>query len=270
MDIFEKTIKLMNKTTTKNLDLTHELQTEIDPNILFRRNTVNVLIGKKGSGKTYNVFREIIKLRFIPKEKHRYTKMIYVRKTDYDPTFERLKDLIPLPVEIISFDEVVPRIKELCQAKAVIQEIKDKTIDIGDIEPESIATMEDILGSKVDGKHDVFHTIILLDDCAYLFNQRNKKNSELFDLLFVNRQPKITYFLTMQDPKGFDTSLKEAVDTWWIFGQYSKHKIDYALRFIPHEIPSENIWLEYAILNKSQALVFSVKEDGTEMGVLSN
>ena len=60
----------------KNVDLTNEIQTEIDPNVYFNRNSVNLLVGKKGSGKTYNVFREVLKLKFI--KNHHYTKMLYV------------------------------------------------------------------------------------------------------------------------------------------------------------------------------------------------
>ena len=51
-----KVLQLLAK-VNRNVDLTNEVQTEIDPNVYFNRNSVNLLVGKKGSGKTYNVFR---------------------------------------------------------------------------------------------------------------------------------------------------------------------------------------------------------------------
>ena len=65
MSLNEKVYTLL-KEINSGLDLTHELQTTIDPEIFFKRNSVNLLIGKKGSGKTYNVFRDILKLQFVP------------------------------------------------------------------------------------------------------------------------------------------------------------------------------------------------------------
>ena len=59
MSVIESTLKELDE-VNKGLNLTDELQTQIHPEVFFRRNSVNLLIGKKGSGKTYNVFREII------------------------------------------------------------------------------------------------------------------------------------------------------------------------------------------------------------------
>ena len=57
--ITSQTLNLLSQ-VSKGRDLTHDLQTEIHPELFFRRNSVNLLIGKKGSGKTYNVFREVL------------------------------------------------------------------------------------------------------------------------------------------------------------------------------------------------------------------
>ena len=54
----DKALQLLSE-LNKDVDLTHELQTEISPDVFFKHNSVNLLIGKKGSGKTYNVFREV-------------------------------------------------------------------------------------------------------------------------------------------------------------------------------------------------------------------
>ena len=81
----------------RKVDLTNEIQTEIDPNVYFNRNSVNLLVGKKGSGKTYNVFREVLKLNYI--KNHHYTKMLYVTSNPEDNTYQRFESLLKIPID---------------------------------------------------------------------------------------------------------------------------------------------------------------------------
>ena len=253
-------------TVNKDVDLLHELQTEIDPNVYIRRNSVNLLIGKKGSGKTYNVFREVLKLKWVPN--HRYTKMIYVTNKPYDPTYSRIKDLMPIPVEKIPYEKAVEAINQVAEAKKAMTVINNEKVDINELEDESKQMISKTLGEDITKYNEVFHTIVLLDDCAFLFEKHTRENRDLWKLLFENRQPKITYFLTMQDPKGMDSSLKEALDTVWLFGGFTKHKFSYLLQAIPHESDVYDLWCIYQSLTKNQALIFFNTETGTEYGVL--
>ena len=266
----DEVLKLL-ATVNKDVDLLHELQTEIDPNVYFRRNSVNLLIGKKGSGKTYNVFREVLKLKWVPN--HRYTKMIYVTNKPYDPTYSRIKDLMPIPVEKIPYEKAVEAINQVAEAKKAMTVINNEKVDVNELEDESKQMIsktlgEDITKYGVTNSNEVFHTIVLLDDCAFLFEKHTRENRDLWKLLFENRQPKITYFLTMQDPKGMDSSLKEALDTVWLFGGFTKHKFSYLLQAIPHESDVFDLWCIYQSLTKNQALIFFNTETGTEYGVL--
>ena len=264
--INDNVLKLLAE-VNKNVDLTHELQTEIAPEVFFKRNSVNLLIGKKGSGKTYNVFREVLKLKWVPN--HRYTKMLYVTNKPYDPTYARIKDLMPIPVEKVPYEQAVEKINEVSEAKKAMVEIKEHNIDVNDLDH---TLLDSVLGQDiaVDAKtgDNIYHTIVLLDDCAFLFERRTRQNMELWKLLFENRQPKITYFLTMQDAKGLDTSIKEALDTVWLFGGFTPFKFNYLMRSIPHETPNEELFEVYCRLTKNQALVFFNNQDGTEVLVL--
>ena len=95
-EVVNKTLVLLSE-LSQNRDLTHDLQTEIHPEVFFKRNSVNLLVGKKGSGKTYNVFRELIKLREVPD--HKYTKLIYVSDKPWDRTYDLVKDVMPFTVQ---------------------------------------------------------------------------------------------------------------------------------------------------------------------------
>ena len=265
-NVIEQTLNIL-KDVNKGLNLTDELQTEIHPEVFFRRNSVNLLIGKKGSGKTYNVFREIIKLKFVPN--HRYTKLIYVSDKAYDPTYDRMKHLIPLTVEKVPYNAAVEKIVDISKAKVAMHDIVKNNIDLEQITDESKDLIKTTLGSEIDNKNEVFHTIVLLDDCQNLFAARNKSNERLFKMLFENRQPKITYFLTMQDPKHLDSSLKQNLDSCWLFGGFSEHKFRYLMYDIPHENDLGEIWENYRGLTKNQAIIFFITSTGTEAAILN-
>ena len=266
-NVLKNTLQELEKINS-NLNLIDELQTEIHPEVFFRRNSVNLLIGKKGSGKTYNVFRELIKLRYIPKEQHRYTKLIYVSDKAYDPTYDRLKHLIPLTVEKVSYANAVEKIKEIAEAKNAVHDIINENISLDELTSESKKRVSDILGEDLG--ETTYHTVILLDDCQNLFDRKTRNNEALFKMLFENRQPKLTYFLTMQDPKHLDSSLKQNLDSCWLFGGFTEHKFKYLLNDIPHEEEPFTVWNTYRRLSKNQAIIFFITPTGTQGAVLEN
>ena len=265
MAVVNKTLNLLAE-LSKDRDLTHDLQTEIHPEVFFRRNSVNLLVGKKGSGKTYNVFREILKLREVPN--HLYTKLIYVSDKPWDRTYDLVKKHLPLAVEKVPYSKAVEAIKEVAEAKNAAHEIVENGIEKGELEDDAVQHIEEALGSSLDDKNEIYHTIVLLDDCQDRFAKRTPANQELWRLLFENRQPKITYFLTMQDPKGIDSSLKENLDSAWLFGGFSDWKFKYLLRSIQNDFSPLELWEIYNELTKHQALVFDMKPEGTELCVL--
>ena len=264
-NIVNKTLELLSD-LAKDRDLTHDLQTEINPEVFFRRNSVNLLVGKKGSGKTYNVFRELLKLREVPN--HLYTKLIYVSDKPWDRTYDLVKGHLPLEVLKVPYSGAVDAIKEVAEAKNAAHEIVENDIKKEDLEDEAVKHIEKALGSSLNDKNEIYHTVVLLDDCQDRFSRRTPQNQELWRLLFENRQPKITYFLTMQDPKGIDSSLKENLDSAWLFGGFSAFKFKYLLRSIQNDFLAEELWDIYNELTKHQALVFDMKPEGTELCVL--
>jgi hypothetical protein len=47
-------------------DTSKRLQSKIHPEILFRYNSINLLISRRGAGKTFTVTKELIKLSQLP------------------------------------------------------------------------------------------------------------------------------------------------------------------------------------------------------------
>jgi hypothetical protein len=51
----------------QGIDKTQQMQSEIHPDIYIYYNSINLLVGRRGSGKTYNVIRDIIKICMLDK-----------------------------------------------------------------------------------------------------------------------------------------------------------------------------------------------------------
>ena len=248
----------------RKVDLTNEIQTEIDPNVYFNRNSVNLLVGKKGSGKTYNVFREVLKLNYI--KNHHYTKMLYVTSNPEDNTYQRFESLLKIPIDKVSYDEAVDAINDVIEAKSAIKQLQRGEVTWDEIDDEAKEELQEVLGDEVKtDKKRVYHSIVLLDDCAFLFDKKNKHNQDLFRMLLQNRQPNITYFLTMQDPKGFDTALKEALDSCWVFGGFTHRKFGYLCSYIPHGSTPYKLWNMYKKMTRNQAILFKIDMNETKI-----
>jgi len=248
----------VNKQIAKCNNVTKdEIQSSIHPEIQFKHNSVNLLIGRRGSGKTFNVLRE---LAFLSKIPHNYTQLIYVTNKLSDDTFHRLKKHISFPIIKVKYEDIEQCIQDIIEAKEDYKEIITKNLEqyIDDETRERVLRTLDV---KDFSKNEI-HTVVLYDDAAEIF--RNRKN-KLSRMLFENRQPRITYFLTMQDPFSLDVTVKTNLDTLWIFGGYCKQRFGLIFRQINDCYKENEIWDYYQNLTMHQALVFHFEPTGSRI-----
>jgi hypothetical protein len=212
--------KFVNKKISKaiaGVDKNEQLQSIIDPDLNFRRNSINLYIGRRGSGKTFNVLRELIKLSLL-RDKGGYNSFVYCTDKTNDATVNELLPLIKLKTRVVSYDDMRAFLPDLIDAKAAYQDMIDKGVSEDYITEES---RNDIL-TAVD--EDEFHdttpsTVVLYDDAINIL--KLPKNRPLLNLLFQNRQPKITYFLCMQDCFGLPPQIKRNLDSFVLFGGFN-------------------------------------------------
>ena len=93
------------KKAIDGVDKDEQLQSAIDPEPLFRRNSINLYIGRRCSGKTFKVLRELIKLSQLP-NKGGYNSFIYCTDKTNDSTVNELLDLVRLKVKIFSNNDM--------------------------------------------------------------------------------------------------------------------------------------------------------------------
>ena len=210
-----------------------EIQSNIHEDIYFKYNSVNLVIGKRGSGKTYTVMREMLKLAHLMNEYEshypvydyvpKYTQIIYITDKLRDDTCERaihyIKKIPYVQFEWESTDHALDIINGLSALKAFMANPEEYEEKIPGDNKQTLAEVKQILYCPKN-ETKIPHTIIIFDDCIGLFN----KYSPLSKKLFENRQSRITYFLILQDVQGLNPSMKANVDSLLLFGGFPKHK----------------------------------------------
>jgi hypothetical protein len=204
------------KNAMKGIDKSKQLQSFIHPDLIFRRNSIDLYIGRRGSGKTFNVLRELIKLSNLP-QKGSYNSSIYCTDKTNDDTVNELLSMVKLETRFVFYKSMPTFLSDLVDVKMAYAEILGKGL-LDETSDECKQDLSTALDLSVWGE-PLYGTEILYDDAINVF--KNTKNRKLLDLLFQNRQPRITYFLCLQDPFSLPAQIKRNLDTAIIFGGYT-------------------------------------------------
>ena len=218
---------IANETEQANPD---ELVSKLHPDLFFRKNSVNLIIGRRGSGKTHLVLREILKCVMLGFDE--YTQLYYVSDKAHDDTVQKLQ---PLLEQYLDFYWVPTKDASSLMSKL---EIAKTRLDNSKISA----------ALNAQGMSRIPHTFILFDDCIGLFSKTN----ELARKLYQTRQSRITAFLLLQDTSGLNPSMKSNMDALILFGGFPKHK--YSILF--YQMPPVNLTFEeYAELETKDAVI---------------
>ena len=108
--------------------LNKSLISTIHPEIFLKYSSINVFLGKQGKGKTFTMFKELIKLSLIDSDVH----LIVIVSKDgrIDDTFESVKDNITIPFVTINYDEINEYINDLVFHKMIYDKIISENLII--------------------------------------------------------------------------------------------------------------------------------------------
>ena len=176
-------------------ELNQELINEIDPEIPTKYNSVNVFLGRAGSGKSFNILQTFAKISKVCTRTHL---IIYINKTGEpnDRTFSEIfKDLIDIPIIYCDYNTAVPTFDNIRRYKELYQEIKDRHLE-NRIHPEQRQELFEAL--KINHmKADWLHTIVYFEDAH--------KNPLIYgkkDLYFISQLPSLPNFRLTLRPKS--------------------------------------------------------------------
>jgi hypothetical protein len=177
------------------------------------------MIGKRGSGKTYNVIREVIKVGLLP-DHAGYTSFVIVSDKDNDSTINEQKNRIKLKLIHTNYNNATKVLNEIKEAKTAYDQVIRHNLQNKLTED----SREEIL-SKVNDKdfyNEIPCSIILLDDAMNTL--KLSKYEKLVEEIFRSRQPRFTIFLCAQDYFGIPCSIRRNLDSFWLFGGFADKK----------------------------------------------
>jgi hypothetical protein len=238
------------------------LQTTIHPEISFKYNSINLLVARRGVGKTFNVMKELIILSQLP-DNGGYTTFLYVSDKTNDTTVNELIKLIKLKVRQVSYQDVLKVMEDIIDAKSALEDAIRKDV-VDDLTEKTVEDLKSTLDLEDIHVTEIPHTAILLDDAISIL--KDPKNKKLTNLLFQNRQPRFTIFICVQDVFGLPPNIKRNCDAIWIFaGLTDKHAFGMMCRQLGLDDDIDNFWFKYKQLGYRDVMIVHYTPNGVEI-----
>ena len=251
-----------NAINDKLLHSPKSLITEIHNEIPIKYNSVNVLVGKQGCGKTVAALRAIIKISSLELHNNRFHLLIYVTKhgDENDKSWQALKSLLCIPFIVVSESDIIDVVDELIAAKNLYYLIKREKLE----DKQEEEQQQDMLSTLhiTDFNYDQLHTIILFDDISNskLFSSEESYFSQQ---LRRCRHTNITYFLLIQGWKGLKPHIKNEITTLMIFPCFNNQQLHYIYNQSSSNLTYEEFHQLYHQLYHRQFLIVQVTDGGT-------
>ena len=231
----------------RQFDNEDNVQHPINPEVNLYYNTLNLFLGQRGSGKTFNSFNEMAMICRVPNKFHLF---IYVSNNLNDETFKRFKYLITQPIVQIKYDDAEAYLQKIIECKQDYDIIKEKHLE-KILKPDYEKKIKETL--YIDNfDAPTLHTLVLYDDAMNVFK---KNTSKQFRWLLENRHTRITYILCLQDWKGISSELKANLDSVWIFGGYPRNRYSYFFQQLACPMDKELMYHKYVQLNKRDCII---------------
>ncbi|KAA6359261.1 MAG: hypothetical protein EZS28_045212 [Streblomastix strix] len=176
-----------------------------------------------------------------------------------------MSTLITIPTKIVTYAAIYGVLNDLIEAKAAYDTVVEKHL-INQLTSDSNQEILTTIGAE-NFKMKYPHTLVLFDDAMSVFKN---KQLPLFKMLFKNRQPRITYFLCLQDIIGLDASIEANVDTIYFFGGFNRQKFNLFYYQSSISFDKDKVWEQYINLTKRQALIVQYSNDGTKIRILDS
>lgn len=236
------------------------VQHKIHPEINFDYNSILLVIGKTGSGKTFNVFNEMVALSYVNND---ITHIVYVTNNPNDITFAKIKDLISTPITQISYEESCEYLSTLRDYIQAYDEIKTNHLE-NKITEECRYNILEHLQLNDFSKNSIY-TVVIYDDAMNVFKRPGSKE---FKMLFEYRHFRTTYILMMQSMKGVTTEIKAQIGGIWLFGGFNRQQFMYMYNQLSIPMEKEEFWNVYRQLPRSCYIYISYNDDSTAMYIV--
>lgn len=240
-------------------ELQQELINEIDPEIPTKYNSVNVFLGRAGSGKSFNILQIFAKISQVCPRTHL---IIYINKTGEpnDRTYSEIfKDLIKIPIICCSYNEAVPTFDNIRRYKELYQQIKDEHLENKIHRDQRKEIFQNLYIQDFD--QDWLHTIVYFEDAHKNPLIYGKKDLYFISQLPLFRHDKVSYYFSLQVFTQFPTDIKTQITDLFLFPGYSSRQFKFIVGNLNITKDVNKILQKYQSLNKYGFLQID-NEDG--------
>lgn len=247
----------MNFAYQKNKDkILNESIRPIGDDIFAYYNSLNILCGNQGKGKSHIVVRDIIQISRI--KNNNVHLVVYISKsgTINDSTFEAQQELIQLPIQCISDRDADKYLKQLDLYKDLYS--KCCKSNNNNVNSETLQKMFDFLHVNKFNKDGVLNTIIIAEDFV--------KSALLKSAYFTNfitqlRHKHAIVYVNVQFFKSIPTDYKNNATTFVIFSGFSRQKLNYIYQQVAMPVEFEELWQMYSTLKNHDIVYVNVREN---------
>lgn len=194
----------------------------IHPEIFLKYSSVNVFMGKQGSGKTFTLNKELLKLSMIDSDVH----MIILATKDErkDETFETFREQITngLPVITVNYDDIIEYLNDLIFHKMIYDYIRDNHIE-EKIDSEQATEVLEFLHLTSFDKPSL-QEVVAFDDAAYQAIL-TKNSSSVIPMIHQARHYKLIFCFCVQGVKAIPLPIKEQMTTLFLFPGFINQKL---------------------------------------------
>ncbi len=205
-------------------------------------NSLNILVGPQGKGKTHVMLRDIIQISRLPKE-NSFHLIVYISKNGSinDSTFEAQQELIQLPIHVVSDANAEKYLKELDLWKELYD--RYSTTPRITIDNDKLQQMFEFLRINKLGKpNQPLNTIILCEDFV---RSKLLKSSYFTNYITQLRHKHSIVYINVQFFKSIPTDYKNNATTFFIFSGFSRQKMQYIYQQVPMPVEFEELWHYY-------------------------
>ena len=221
MNLTQFSNQLLIQSLNDNKDkLNKGLISTIHPEVFLKYSSINVFLGKQGKGKTFTMFKELVKLSLIDSDVHLI--VIVSKDNRLDETFETIKDNISIPYITVSYENIVEYLNNLIFHKMIYDKIINENL-IDKIDDDQINDVLSFLHLDNFEKSSL-QEVIIFDDAAYKAILTSPK-SQIISMIHEARHFKLIFCFCVQGIKAIPLPIKEQMTTLFLFSGFINQKL---------------------------------------------
>ena len=220
-------------------------------------NSLNTLVGQQVKGKCHIMLWDIIQISRI--KNSNFHLIVYVSRNGSinDSTFESQRELIQLPIKVISDSNAEEYLKQLDLYKQLYN--KYSSTPKITINEKKLNEMFNFLHIDRLGKWNTpLNTIILCED---FLKSKLIKSSYFFNSISQLRHKNFIVYVNIQFFKALTTEWKNNCTSFFIFSGFSRQQLSYIYHQVPFPIEFEELWQKYCQLSGHQFILINTRKN---------